>query len=206
MCLYQNIAWVFDFIPMEVSVVTKVGDNLFEMPLYTLMPKKKRKLWAIILNRHKTETEVEISLEHKLTKPLRMYIYDAENGPYDEFNDLQNYSAHIMAEDGMFTLKLNSNTAVILTTDYMDRKSSDITGIELKGKMLQWNECKDPKHCYYRVYKKEKQITSTVATYLNVEYEGEYFVYSVDRYGNCKNSNLIIKYFYFSLDILDPLC
>lgn len=106
----------------------------------------------------------------------------------------------------MFTVKLNSNTAVILTTDYMDRKSSDISGIELKGKCFNGMNAEVQSIVTIVFINKEKQITSTVATYLNVEYEGEYFVYSVDRYGNCKNSNLIINYFYFSLDILDSLC
>ncbi len=33
----KSIAWVFDFIPMEVSVVTEIGDELFEMPFYTFL-------------------------------------------------------------------------------------------------------------------------------------------------------------------------
>lgn len=32
-----NIAWSFDFIPMEVSVVSMVGNEQFEMPFYTLL-------------------------------------------------------------------------------------------------------------------------------------------------------------------------
>lgn len=33
----KNIAWVFDFIPMEVSVRVKVGDNEISMPFYTFL-------------------------------------------------------------------------------------------------------------------------------------------------------------------------
>ncbi len=40
----NNIAWVFDFIPMEVSVVTQVGNSLFEMPFYTLLQKQELKI------------------------------------------------------------------------------------------------------------------------------------------------------------------
>jgi len=40
----KNIAWVFDFIPMEVSVVTEVGEDLFEMPFYTLLQKRETEL------------------------------------------------------------------------------------------------------------------------------------------------------------------
>lgn len=40
----KNIAWVFDFIPMEVSVVTKVGDTEFEMPFYTLLQAEEKNI------------------------------------------------------------------------------------------------------------------------------------------------------------------
>ncbi len=40
----NNIAWVFDFIPMEVSVVTQIGNSLFEMPFYTLLQKQEAKI------------------------------------------------------------------------------------------------------------------------------------------------------------------
>ncbi len=40
----NNIAWVFDFIPMEVSTVTKIGNSLFEMPFYTLLQKQEVKI------------------------------------------------------------------------------------------------------------------------------------------------------------------
>lgn len=33
----KNVAWSFDFIPMEVSVVVEVGDEQLEMPFYTFL-------------------------------------------------------------------------------------------------------------------------------------------------------------------------
>ena len=36
----KNCAWVFDLIPMEVSVVVEVGDNLVEFPYFTFLQKK----------------------------------------------------------------------------------------------------------------------------------------------------------------------
>ena len=40
----KNIAWVFDFIPMEVSVVAKIGNDLFEMPFYTVLQAQEKNI------------------------------------------------------------------------------------------------------------------------------------------------------------------
>ncbi len=40
----RNIAWVFDFIPMEVSVQAKLGEHIFEMPFYTLLQAEEERL------------------------------------------------------------------------------------------------------------------------------------------------------------------
>lgn len=40
----NNIAWAFDFIPMEVSIVSKIGDFEFEMPFYTLLQHEEEKI------------------------------------------------------------------------------------------------------------------------------------------------------------------
>ena len=40
----KNIAWVFDFIPMEVSVVALVGGVEFEMPFYTLLQSQEKNI------------------------------------------------------------------------------------------------------------------------------------------------------------------
>lgn len=40
----KNIAWVFDFIPMEVSVVSKIDNELFEMPFYTLLQAQEKNI------------------------------------------------------------------------------------------------------------------------------------------------------------------
>jgi len=39
-----NIAWSFDFIPMEVSVVSMIGDEKFEMPFYTLLQHEEKNI------------------------------------------------------------------------------------------------------------------------------------------------------------------
>lgn len=36
----RNCAWVFDLIPMEVSVVVETGDELFELPFFTFVQKE----------------------------------------------------------------------------------------------------------------------------------------------------------------------
>lgn len=34
---FKNIAWIFDLIPMEVSILVKLGDKLMEMPFFTFV-------------------------------------------------------------------------------------------------------------------------------------------------------------------------
>ena len=52
------------------------------------------------------------------------------------------------------------------------------------GKLV-WDKCNDPEHCYYRVYCNGEQIASTVAEYIHTDLNGQFQVYSVDKYGNC---------------------
>lgn len=40
----KNCAWVFDFIPMEVSIVFDIGDSSFEFPFYTLVQSEPGRL------------------------------------------------------------------------------------------------------------------------------------------------------------------
>ena len=38
----KNVAWSFDFIPMEVSVVVEIGNEQFEMPFYTFLQSSEK--------------------------------------------------------------------------------------------------------------------------------------------------------------------
>jgi len=120
-----------------------------------------------------------------LEKEARVYVYEAENPPYNEFNDLQPFSTKVKAESGKIFVKLPAKSVVFVTTDYTDRIPSKITGIKVKGNTLEWKECNDKQHRYYRVFKDGKQIASTVATTLELSStSGNYSVVSVDAWGN----------------------
>ena len=72
-----------------------------------------------------------------------------------------------------------------LTTDYVDRTPPAVGGLELKGGILSWTASTDANHVYYRVYRDNRQIASTVATKLDVKgAKGLYDVRSVDRWNN----------------------
>jgi len=120
-----------------------------------------------------------------LDKEARVYIYEADNPPYNEFNDLQDYTTKVKAENGKLRVQLPARSAVFVTTDYIDRTPSKITGIKINGNKLEWKATSDPQHRYYRVFKDGKQIASTVATFLPLEdTPGKYTVISVDAWGN----------------------
>ena len=85
-------------------------------------------------------------------------------------------------------------SVTFLTTDYIDRKPSEIKNVRAENGRLLWEKCDDAEHCYYRVYASDKksfvpdyknQIASTVAEYTDITDEKLYYkVLSVDKYGN----------------------
>ena len=138
-----------------------------------------------IINWEDREKTVSVELEHNSDKPMRKYEYIADVIPFNKFNDLQDYSELVKTNNNEFTTVLPPKSIVFLTTDYVDRVPSKITGVKhSKGKLV-WNKCRDEEHRYYRVYRNGEQIASTVAQYIFADEKAEYSVYSVDKYGNC---------------------
>ncbi len=146
-----------------------------------------------IINLGKEETETEIVLEWPANKPMRRYDFSADNVPYNDFCDLQPFSA-LLEYDGKLNLTLGPKSVTFLTTDYFERKPSRIKGVKIKKGILSWKVCRDEEHCYYRVYASDKpdfaldpkvQIASTVAEHCDIQDERLYYrVVSVDKYGN----------------------
>lgn len=137
-----------------------------------------------IISWHETQQEVELSIDHTMDKPMRRYDYSAQNVPYNPFCDLQSASGTVQC-NGSVKLTLAPQSVTFLTTDYVDRTPAKIKKVTLKGTTLRWDACKDPEHCYYRVYADGKQIASTVATSLKIgDPKLHYKVISVDKYGN----------------------
>ena len=147
-----------------------------------------------IINWENEAKALTVSIEHNLSKPMRVYRFDSENIPYSPFNDLQPHSGTVSASDGTISIDIGARSMIFLTTDYVDRLPSEITGLQISKGRLIWNPCKDSEHCYYRVFAaKEKdftpsadnQIASTAAEGLEIYDEALYYkVVSVDRYGN----------------------
>ena len=156
-----------------------------------------------ILNRNKTvsvgivnrnKEAVEITFDSKLFRQkIRVYEYDVNNPPYNEFADLQDYTILQNKDNLTYTLKPDSVT--YFTTDYIVKEQSvyadDVT---FTDEEISWNEVKDKNHCYYRVFTSdekdfvpsmENQIASTVATTLKSNKVKKYIkVLSVDKSGN----------------------
>jgi hypothetical protein len=143
----------------------------------------------VIINWGKNKT-VKINSQHNFDKPLRYYLYDSANVPYNKFCDLQKYSKLVEPKDGSLSVEVPARSIVYLTTDYQDRIPSEIKGIKIKNNLLKWNATTDKEHCYYRVFKNGEQIASTVATSLKIkDKKAKYSVKSVDKWGNCSDKN-----------------
>ena len=131
-----------------------------------------------------------IASEHPIGKPLRRYVYESANPPFNAFNDLQPMSGTVAAADGAVAVELPEKSITFLTTDYQDRTPPRIDGVHMeKNGVLAWIATKDTDHVYYRVYRGGKQIASTVATSLPISEASaddarRFSVRSVDKWGN----------------------
>lgn len=153
------------------------------------------KISIAIINWADEEKDVSIELEKmRVDKAFRIYEYDANNVPYNRFNDLQPYSGTVEFIDSKATVVLKAKSVTFLTMDYENRTPSMIENIEFKNGRLTWNKCPDIEHAYYRVFASdsksfeltcETQIASTVSEYcIPDKCYAQYAVVSVDRYGN----------------------
>lgn len=127
---------------------------------------------------------VELVVAHPLAKPLRVYEYDSAKPPYSAFNDLQPAKGTAAEKDGVVTVDVPARSLTFLTTDYVDRVPTPVSGISAADGIVRWKASADPEHVYYRVYCDEKQVASTVATSAKLEKAGKCMVTSVDRWGN----------------------
>ena len=145
---------------------------------------EEKKVTLAMLNWSESEEKVQLSLDFALNKKARLYAFEADNIPFNDFNDLQPYSAVLeLSDENEITLPPKS--LILLTTDYEDRTPSKVKGVKVKNGRLCWKECKDSEHVYYRVFKDGAQIASTVALSLPLaDKVGKFTVKSVDKWGN----------------------
>ena len=149
---------------------------------------------AAVINIGGEAKNIQLEIQHNLGKAMRRYDFDAANIPYNDFCDLQTYSALAEANGNECEISVPAMSVTFLTTDYVDRKPSEVTNIRAENGRLTWDACKDKEHCYYRVYASDKknfvpkydnQIASTVAEFTDISDEKLYYkVLSVDKYGN----------------------
>lgn len=145
---------------------------------------------SVFLNMSNSEKNLTVNCEHKIDKPFRKYIFEADNPPYNDFCDLQPFSELVFADSNCFTVNIPAYSLIYFTTDYVDRLPSEINNIRIENGYVKWDKTRDLEHCYYRVYRDGVQIASTVSEYTAVaDEEGRYRVVSVDKYGNVGKIN-----------------
>ncbi len=139
-----------------------------------------------IMNCSSEPNEIDFSTEYASDKPFRVFTYDSNNVPYNDFGDLQAFETVKADNDGVIHFELQPGTMVILTTNYKDRVPTEIKRIDVTENKISWTACNDSEHCYYRVFEDGVQIGSTVAEYLerSTKQGCKYTVKSVDKYGN----------------------
>lgn len=147
-----------------------------------------------IVNRHKEDIDIKLTADFGIDRDFRVYRYDSDNVPRNKFADLQDYDCKSQYDSQKgATVKLHPNSVTVITTDYVERVPCVVEGLELSENKLSWKEVSDEEHCYYRVFKNGQQIASTVDTVLRLEEvlpDDEFYVCSVDIYGNCVKPNM----------------
>lgn len=142
-----------------------------------------------IVNLSDSEKDASVSLDFTTGTAYRKYSFCVEHVPYHPCNDLQPYDEVLDISPGKTSLRLMPHSMTLLTTDFVDRIPSAVTGIREENGKLHWDACKDEEHCYYRVYADGRQIASTAAESLTLgdKRKGNlYEVFSVDKWGNCR--------------------
>ena len=135
--------------------------------------------------------EVEVAVAHRISKPMRLYVYDSANVPRNPFNDLPPPAADRVGQtpEGTLRVTLPAKSMVFLTSDYSDLVPSPVTGLRLEKGALAWDFSPDADHRFYRVYRDGRQIASTAATRFSrgigaSDDVSRYRVTSVNRWGN----------------------
>lgn len=139
-----------------------------------------------LINNSPDPLETEWACELKQAQPYRCYSYAVGCVPENPAGDLPHWDCLVEGPGEKVTVPARG--MLLLTTDYTARVPSPIQGVARSEGTLTWDACKDPEHCYYRVYRDGKHIASTAAEYLNRDTlpDADYRVFSVDRWGNCR--------------------
>ncbi|MBI2297952.1 MAG: hypothetical protein HYU66_03195 [Armatimonadetes bacterium] len=148
--------------------------------------------WSVaVLNRYKEEVPVVVQVGQAVGKPFRRYLYDPAHIPFHPFGDLQPPSGTVAAADGVLRDRVGPSCLVVYTTRYDDQPPAAVRGVSVaataEGHRITWQPADAPDLCYYRVYRGDRQIGSTVAAeYVDrgAEADPHYRVAAVDQSGN----------------------
>lgn len=147
--------------------------------------------WSVaVVNRNPREVALRLALPAP-EAAFRKYVYDPADPPFSRFGDLQPPAAVVPLRGGTLTDAVGAGQLVVYTTAYDDTPPAPVRGVRAEpaagGVRVSWEASGEPDFCYYRVYRGEQQLVSTVATaYLErgaTAREG-YRVVAVDQSGN----------------------
>lgn len=179
----REMYWCLGLLTRYMKRNSKVLDIANDDPMLRMaaLLHKDGNVSIAIVNRAKEKKEINLNLAIKHAedlKPFKVYEYDSNNVPMNEFGDLQDETTRIALDDDFnLNYELLPESVTIFTTDYVDRPDVYAKNVKfVKDKnMLTWDAVTDKLHCYYRVYRgetadfvpsRENQIASTIATTL----------------------------------------
>lgn len=160
-----------------------------------------------VINRHNEARKVTLATGPlRPDKPLRRYVFDPADPPFNYFGDLQTHSGLIHSSAGQFSDEVPPMGMCVYTTLYDDAPPAPVAGLSVEARkidgrdrnVLSWQASAEPDFCYYRIYRAEKpeveisperQHAVTIANeYIDKAVHGlpqyYYRVVAVDQSGN----------------------
>lgn len=160
-----------------------------------------------VINRHLDPRKLNLLTGPlRLDRPLRRYLFDPANPPFNYFGDLQEPGRIIKTQGAQFSDDIPALSLVVYTTMYDDEPPAKVSGLKVESRksegrdrtFLSWEANSEPDLCYYRIYRSElpevelnsrRQLGVTIANeFVDKSVHGlpKYFyrVIAVDQSGN----------------------
>ncbi|HQK95162.1 MAG TPA: hypothetical protein PLD23_16795 [Armatimonadota bacterium] len=122
-----------------------------------------------IVNRYGGDVPVSIAMGDAANgHTFRKYVYDPEHVPRNRFGDLQRPETTVTVRRGTLDDQIGRGTLTVYTTAYDDEPPAAVTGLRIEthtdgSTWAAWDENPAPDLCYYRIFRGDEQIGSTVA-------------------------------------------
>ena len=152
--------------------------------------------WSIaIVNRNPRSVPIRLDIEGPSPAghaTLTKYVFDPAHVPQHPFGDLPAPVGSVALESGKLSDRVGPGTLTVYTSRLDTQPPAAVHGLNVQHQAdgrdhLTWTPSPEPDLCYYRVYRGQTQLGSTVATNFDTDAAkglAQYRIVAVDQEGN----------------------